>query len=207
MFGCKKEGAKVVPTVIITEVTTVTETTATIKIGITSDGGAAITARGVCWSTTQNPTIADNKTSDGTGSGSFTSSITRLTPGSTNYVRAYASNVVGTAYGNEVSMTTVQTVANNYLPLEVGAKYKYNYCASYAYIYESSIKKGICTWTFISKSVDTPAVFQVEQSFSGYYVHRYYTGQRDSSLIENQITILNFEGRECCFFFPCTILG
>jgi len=92
---------------------------------------------------------------------------------------------------NDVERTDV---INDYLPLMVGAKYKYDYSATYGYVDESSIQKGQCIWTFISKSVDEPVVYQVEQSFSGYYVYRsYYTGKKDSSLIENQISTVNFE--------------
>jgi len=69
---------------------------------IHSDGGAAIIERGVCWSTSPNPTIAANKTNDGRGSGSFSSAITGLVPGTIYYVRAYAVNSEGTVYGNEV---------------------------------------------------------------------------------------------------------
>ena len=58
---------------------------------------------------------------------------------------------------------------NDYFPLTVGAQYKYNYCASYAYVNENSIKTGEITWTFIRKSVETPAVYDVVQTF-----HRYY---------------------------------
>jgi len=70
---------------------------------ITDNGGATITARGICWATTPSPTINDNFTSNGTGTGSFTSHLTGLTPNTRYYVRAYATNVVGTAYGNEVT--------------------------------------------------------------------------------------------------------
>ena len=83
--------------------------TATIALGggsITSDGGSAVTARGVCWSKSQNPTISDFKTSNGTGFGNFSSSIKGLSPGAVYYLRAYATNSVGTAYGNLVSTTT-----------------------------------------------------------------------------------------------------
>jgi len=66
---------------------------------VTTDGGAPITARGICWSTNQNPTIADIKTTNGTGTGNFTSSITGLSNNTTYYVRAYATNAIGTAYG------------------------------------------------------------------------------------------------------------
>jgi uncharacterized protein (TIGR02145 family) len=73
---------------------------------VTYDGGAAITARGVCWSTSPNPSATDNHTSDGTGEGAFTSSLTGLQPGTKYYVRAYATNSAGTAYGNEYNFTT-----------------------------------------------------------------------------------------------------
>ncbi|ELR73316.1 hypothetical protein C900_04168 [Fulvivirga imtechensis AK7] len=77
---------------------------------IISDGGEKITARGVCWSTSTNPTVEDSFTEDGTGSGSFTSLITGLEVETTYYVRAYATNSVSTAYGGEVSFTTTAPV-------------------------------------------------------------------------------------------------
>ena len=70
----------------------------------------AVTARGVCWSTTPNPTTANSFTSDGTGTGPYVSSLTGLTLGTTYYVRAYATNSAGTAYGNEIVFTTNLTV-------------------------------------------------------------------------------------------------
>ena len=73
---------------------------------ITSDGGSAITAFGVCWSTTPNPTISNNKTVDGTGKQSFTSTIIGLRGSSLYYVRAYATNGAGTSYGNQQTITT-----------------------------------------------------------------------------------------------------
>ncbi len=94
------------PVLTTTEVIAVTQTTATSGGVITSDGGATVTARGVCWSTSQSPTIADNKTSDGTGAGSFTSAITELIANTTYYVRAYATNSKGTGYGSVMSFTT-----------------------------------------------------------------------------------------------------
>ncbi len=84
--------------------------TATSGGNITSDGGAAVTARGVCWSTSSNPTTSDSKTTDGAGTGSFASSITGLNPLTTYYVRAYATNSVGTSYGNQISFTTTATI-------------------------------------------------------------------------------------------------
>ena len=90
----------------------ITRTTATSGGRITSDGGSAVTARGVCWSTLANPTIADNKTIDGSGTGTFTSNITGLLPGTNYTIRAYATNSNGTSYGDQVSIE----LPNDYLP-------------------------------------------------------------------------------------------
>jgi hypothetical protein len=98
------------PTLTTTVATLVTATTATSGGNIVSDGGATITSKGVCWSTNQNPTISSTKTSNGTGTGTFTSSITELSPNSIYYVRAYATNSAGTAYGNQVSFTTASVL-------------------------------------------------------------------------------------------------
>lgn len=95
-----------IPTVTSTVVTSITQTTAQSGGTITSDGGDEVTARGVCWSADSSPTTADNKTSDGTGTGAFTSSLAGLTPNTPYYVRAYATNSVGTGYGSAVSFTT-----------------------------------------------------------------------------------------------------
>src|SRR4030043_1959421 len=64
-----------------------------------------VTARGVCWSTSENPTLSSDHTTNGSGSGIFISNLGGLTPGITYYVRAYATNSQGTAYGNQVSFT------------------------------------------------------------------------------------------------------
>ena len=95
-----------VATLTTAAATSVTQTTATLGGNITADGGGAITAKGVCWSTSTGPTLADTFTSDGTGSGDFVSNLTGLTPGTKYYVRAYATNSAGTAYGDEVAFTT-----------------------------------------------------------------------------------------------------
>ena len=95
------------PTVSTTAISNIDKTTATGGGNITADGGATVTARGICWSTSQNPTVDGNHTTDGTGTGSFTSSMTGLTANTTYYVRAYATNSAGTAYGEQVSFTTL----------------------------------------------------------------------------------------------------
>ncbi|SMO91415.1 Por secretion system C-terminal sorting domain-containing protein [Gracilimonas mengyeensis] len=74
---------------------------------VSSDGGAQVTARGVVWNTAGEPVISDFKTEDGTGSGSFESQMTGLENGTIYYYRAYATNEAGTAYGREVSFTTL----------------------------------------------------------------------------------------------------
>ena len=97
----------VAPTVTTTAISAIDKTTATGGGNVTADGGATVPARGICWSTSQNPTISGSHTTDGTGTGSFTSAMTGLTANTTYYVRAYATNSAGTAYGEELSFTTL----------------------------------------------------------------------------------------------------
>jgi len=102
---CVKDAA--LPTISTATPTSISYTTAVGGGNITSDGGAPVTARGVCWSTAANPTLADSKSSDGTSSGTFTSSIMGLTVNTTYYVRAYATNSSGTAYGEQVTFKSL----------------------------------------------------------------------------------------------------
>lgn len=95
-----------VPTLTTNEVTSITPTTAIGGGNVTNDGGSAVTARGICLATTENPTLADIKTVNGAGLGAFTSDITGLADGAVYYVRAYATNSSGTSYGNSVSFST-----------------------------------------------------------------------------------------------------
>ena len=105
------------PTLTTTAASSITPTTTVSGGTISNDGGAAITARGVCWSTSTNPTIAlITKTTDGTGTGAFISNITGLSANTTYYVRAYATNSIGTDYGNEISFTTLQNTTAINLP-------------------------------------------------------------------------------------------
>jgi uncharacterized protein (TIGR02145 family) len=94
-----------------TAASSIAATTATSGGDITTDGGSAVTARGIVWGTTPNPTIAlITKTTDGTSTGTYTSSLTGLAPLTTYYVRSYATNAVGTVYGAEISFTTLAVV-------------------------------------------------------------------------------------------------
>ena len=99
------------PTLTTVSASNVTNNSAVSGGNITSDGGSTVTQRGVCWSTNQNPTSADNMTSNGSGSGSFTSYLTSLNANTTYYSRAYATNGVGTAYGNQINFTTPMQTA------------------------------------------------------------------------------------------------
>jgi uncharacterized protein (TIGR02145 family) len=96
-----------------TAVVGVTSSTASSGGNVTSDNGTAVTVRGVCWGTSHNPTTADSKTTDGGGTGAFTSTLTGLACGTTYYVRAYATNSVGTSYGNEVTFSTSSTLPSS----------------------------------------------------------------------------------------------
>ncbi len=94
------------PTVATAATSGVTQTTAASGGNVTADGGQSVTARGICWNTTGAPTTANSHTTDGSGSGSFSSSLSGLSAGTTYYVRAYATNSVGTSYGSQVSFAT-----------------------------------------------------------------------------------------------------
>ena len=99
------------PTLSTDTVTYISTTFATSGGTISNDGNAAITAKGVCWNTATAPTITNNLTTDGATSAKYSSSITGLIAGTKYFVRAYATNSAGTAYGNEVSFTTLTTLS------------------------------------------------------------------------------------------------
>lgn len=96
----------VLPTVTTADTSNVSDTSAVLGGTVTADGFDSVTARGVCWSTSPDPTITDAHTTDGSDTGRFVSNLSGLVPGTTYYVRAYATNSVGTAYGNPVTFTT-----------------------------------------------------------------------------------------------------
>jgi uncharacterized protein (TIGR02145 family) len=106
--GCKKdESPEKVPVIATHEITDIKIKTAVSGGTITSDMGAEIIFRGICWNTNPNPTIADNKTTEGSGAGNFKSPIEGLAANTTYYVRAYATNINGTGYGSTMSFTTL----------------------------------------------------------------------------------------------------
>ena len=109
-FTTLEEHIVVEPTVVTVSVSEVTETTAVTGGNVTSDGGGEVSARGVCWSTSQDPTVEGSHTTDGTGTGEFVSNLTDLNDNTTYYVRAYATNEQGTSYGEQMSFTTVKHI-------------------------------------------------------------------------------------------------
>ena len=96
------------PTLTTLTATNIGETSATSGGNISNNGGASVSERGVVWATNANPTIADNKLLIGSGTGNYTSSVSGLEVNTTYFIRAYAINSKGTAYGNEVQFTTLQ---------------------------------------------------------------------------------------------------
>jgi hypothetical protein len=107
LHSCKKEE---LPTLSTSAISNLTATSASGGGNITSDGGAEIIARGVCWGVNVNPETSGSRTNDGTGAGQFTSNFTGLSAGTTYHVRAYAANSVGTAYGDDITFITLGKV-------------------------------------------------------------------------------------------------
>lgn len=94
------------PTVITTPISEITGTTAVVGGTVTADGGETIISRGICWNTSPNPTTANNILANGLGLGQFSATLTALQNGTTYYVRAYATNINGTSYGEQVVFIT-----------------------------------------------------------------------------------------------------
>ena len=116
----------VLPTVTTTTATSVTETSAVTGGNVTSDGNASVTERGVVYATTQNPTTSNTKVTSGTGTGSFSCNLTGLQANTTYYVRAYAINSKGTAYGEEISFVTNENTSHNgYEYVDLGLSVKW----------------------------------------------------------------------------------
>ncbi len=95
-----------VPIITTNPITSITATSAVSGGNVSADGGSQVAEKGICWGTTINPTTGDSREYNGVGTGSFTSNITGLSANTLYYVRAYAINVVGTAYGENISFTT-----------------------------------------------------------------------------------------------------
>lgn len=178
------------PTIGTFHVGNITANSATSGGIIVNDSGSPITDRGVVWSTAENPTIFNNQgmTNNGSGIGEFTSNITGLNPNTTYYVKAYATNGTGTAYGQQVEFKTTTSGGTtlliddfenyniNSFPSEGGWVIRYNGAGnSYQYItdqYQNSGNKsfrlhGVSNWDarIINELSDTPSQVYFEVSF------------------------------------------
>ena len=103
-----KTQSPLLPSVVTSDVKSISYTTATVEANVTSDGGADVMERGVCYSTSKDPTISNEVVQYGNGIGKFSVSLKDLIAGKTYYVRAYAKNKKGVAYGSSLSFTTLE---------------------------------------------------------------------------------------------------
>ncbi|MEI8084714.1 MAG: hypothetical protein WCG93_00730 [Paludibacter sp.] len=171
------------PVLTTSATTNIAATTATSGGNITSDGGSTLTAKGVCWSTTTNPTITNSKTSEGTTIGTYISSVTGLTATTTYYLRAYATNLIGTTYGNEITMTTTavppktagtftistatSTAGGNYAPNHVLAFWIENNSGVFVkslLVFAAARKADLTYWIYNSTGNTTNATTGATQS-------------------------------------------
>ena len=200
---CLKDSSATVylPALSTTVISALTSTECTLGGNISFEGGSSVTARGVIWSTITNPTIAlSTKTSNGTGTGSFTTSITNLTPKTIYYVRAYATNSAGTAYGNEITFTTndeyfkgIAGNSNASVPIDTN---QWQYIAiikenNIAKIYKNGqlIKTGVYeNFTYSWSRLDLGAVFYTSY-FS--WFQGYIDEIRISNIVRSDVEILN----------------
>lgn len=189
MNSCKEEVIPQLPSVITFPVSDIEQQTATCGGSVTSE--LNILGRGVCWSTNDNPSITDNKTTDGVGIGSFTSTIQNLTGNTTYYIRAYATNTEGTAYGSTMSFKTspivpsITTLAVNNIT-ENSAKCDVKILnnggspiTQYGICYSESPNPSLLTsQTFTTESAETDNfthILNTLKSNTQYYVRSYAT--------------------------------
>ena len=188
------------PTVTTSQVTDVTQTTATGGGNVTNSGGATVTERGICWSTSHNPTTSGSYASSGTGTGSFTVNMTGLTPGTTYYVRAYATNSQGTSYGSEVSFTTtVQTYtitvsANPTNGGTVSGGGTYNQGASCTVHAQAATNYQFSNWTEGGTVVSTQANYQFTVNSNRTLVANFQTTDQTFTVNGVSFTMKRVEG-------------
>jgi len=186
------------PVVITSEISMITDSSASCGGDVTDDGNGKITARGSCWSTEKNPALNSSATcsSDGTGAGIFTSEMTKLISGTAYFVRAYVTNGAGTSYGEEKSFTTlVKPAVTTSAVIYITPTTAYsggNVTDDGGYTVTA---RGVCWNTLKSPGIDNGAFCYVngsgEGSFSSfmnnlmpdttYYVRAYATNQGGTS--------------------------
>jgi hypothetical protein len=172
------------PVLTTTAISNITLSTASSGGNITSDGGGAITARGVVWSTALNPTVAlSTKTTNGSGTGAFTSNITGLTANTQYYIRAYATNSAGTVYGNEVSFTTL--IPNYAAMYPTGTVYCNNVVTAVV-----DVTNPITGKTWMDRNLGSrPETYLYGTTVRDLYGHLYQWGRRaDGHQCRNSIT-------------------
>jgi uncharacterized protein (TIGR02145 family) len=194
------------PVLTTTPVTYTTGSEPTSGGNITSDGGAPITARGVCWATTTNPTTANRKTTDGTGTGTYTSTLTRIVDGITYYVRAYATNSNGTFYGNEQVFNGTKPVLTTATTTKIMATTAYSGGTVIAGGGSTVTALGVC-WatttnptTADSKTTDGSGIGTFTSNLTGltasttYYVRAYATNSGGTGYGNQQTFTTNGPG-------------
>ena len=188
------------PSITTTAISSITTTSASSGGNLTSIGTSNVTARGVCWNTSPNPTTANSKVNISgtiTSAGSFTSSLTGLTATTTYYVRAYATNGSGTSYGEEFSFTTATPVplagsysfngTNQYLSLTTGLTFGTGAFTVEGWIYNTGTLNadGI-----IGYPTDAPAPANTGALFLGFFDNKQVTTTVNNSNAQNTYTYL-----------------
>lgn len=168
--------------VTTSQVTDISYYSATVSGNVTDDGGAEVTERGICYSTSANPTTANTKITSGSGLGEFMCNLTDLQDGTTYYVRAYAINAKGTAYGEEVRFTTTslkegEGIENGYVYVDLGLSVKWATCnvgANFPSVYgdyfawgETSTKSTyiLSTYKYCNGSYDSLTKYNTNSSY------------------------------------------
>jgi len=190
-----------IPVITIDSINSITASSTNIYATITDDGGFDITARGFCWSTTQEPTIDDNYIENGTGVGSYQNIISQLTPLTTYYVRAYVINQLGIVYSDEIYFNTLDGLA--IISTNSISDITSSTAISGGHIIDDSgfviIKKGVCWATSENPTISSyhttegSGISDFNSSltnliqFTVYYVRAYATNENGTSYGENVI--------------------
>jgi hypothetical protein len=145
------------PVITTTAVSNIRMTSAVSGGNIISQGATLVTARGVCWSSSANPTISNSVTIDGSGTGAFSSYLTGLTASTKYYVKAYATNSGGTYYGEQVSFTTTSGLPEVYSSVVVSniTATSARFCGYCSSVGETQVMaRGVCWATFPNPTPD-----------------------------------------------------